>query len=85
MDRVRLAVSPPSPWRLPPKRLSPVRPQHSDRIASVLWQPPESETQLPSQLDRHGGRNMESVQGAAASAWVLGVVSALLLFLRSTY
>ena len=67
--------------------LSPVRPQHSDRIASVLWQPPESETQLPSQLDRHGGRNMESVQGAAsASAWVvLGVVSALLLFLRSTY
>ena len=52
----------------------------------MLWQPPESETQLPSQLDRHGGRNMESVQGAAlASAWVLGVVSALLLCLRSTY
>ena len=51
----------------------------------MLWQPPELETQLPSQLDRHGGRNMESGQGAAASAWVLGVVSALLLFLRSTY
>ena len=53
----------------------------------MLWQPPESETQLPSQLDRHGGRNMESVQGAAAAAaWVvLKVVSALLLFLRSTY